>query len=1185
MAGLWLHIDLLRSFHRGWSPMSPNSALCFVLSGAALLMMQGKEDRFRSLAAQILAALVALLATYSLVSFLAGQQPGLANLLFRSSYGERTGATQIPLTTTLPFIIAGLAIASLRIQSRSWLSLSNWLALLVTDFALITLTGYAVNPRAIETGVSMGSVVGFLLLGASLLLTRFNPAILTVFSRSHSLGFIALRLVVYGVSAPLIIYALVAWWLIPLLPGQGDLAVLVVLILSVVLFGIVASLLQEMEALDRQRRDAEGTRDALLARMQHQAANLEMQVAERTRRLHETTERMQLALHAGAYGVFDWDLTTGRQVWDKKLCEIYGVSPDQFDGRLETWLTFVHPDDREGLRPVDDDSSSAVPIAESEFRIVVANGQVRHIASRTTVHRNAEGKVVRMVGLNRDITVDREREQAVQALNQRLVFVLNAAGYGVWKYDFATDEIQWDERMLDIFGVERSQLTGKVRDWHDRVHPDDLPKALAAIDRTLRSGATQLDFTVRIVRPDGAVRFVASRGYLLREDDSKPHSMVGFDSDITDEHDLREELRITEERWQLAITGNNDGIWDHNCVTGAIYRSARCAEMLGYAPEELPAKTKLWQTLGNSEDVPVIKAASGVYEEGRKSVYQCEYRLWHKSGHWVWVLDRGKVVAYDSNGRPLRIVGTMTDITSRKEMEERLRHGEEMSLQLSRLAQIGAWEWDVGTSKMTWSPEMFRIHEVDLGYEPTLEKAVEFYPGQARETLAEAMRNAAEAGSGFDLELPMSTARGHKLWVRILGRSQTRDGKASRVYGAFQDITARRDAEEMRRHLEGQLFQAQKMETLGTLAGGIAHDFNNLLTGILGYQELALETIPEGDPVREFLSSAREASLRARELIDHILAFSRQTGTERMPVDMGQLVEDAGRFLRATVPATVRIEVAVEAGCGRVLADATQLHQVLLNLGSNAAHAMRADGGTMHIGLASVRLEEAQAQALNQKEPGRFLRLAFRDTGHGMDEETSRRIFDPFFTTKEVGQGTGLGLSVVHGIIQAHQGSISVESSVNQGTTFTIYLPEVPRSEALGIDVLDDSVPRGTGQLVAMVDDEDIVRSLSEIALRKLGYRVASFDSPVNCLESLRRNPSEFSLLLTDQTMPIMKGIDLASEARLVAPLLPVVIMSGYFSRISPEKLAQIGNVSLLSKPFTNDELAIAVHNGLTAQG
>jgi PAS domain S-box-containing protein len=1187
LAGLWLHIVVFRSLYPGWRPMGPNSALCFALSGLALLALHDTEKRYRVVVAQALALVVILLASFSLLTFLAGLPPTFSNLLFRAQDPRDIGPVRVPLNTTVPFIITGLGILCLNVRRRSWLTLSNWLALLVANFALITLVGNLLNPVVAANGMSQGSIFGFLFLGTSLLLTRFNPQLLGVFSRAHPLGFIAFRLVLFGVSVPLVIYGLAAWWLLPLIPGQNDVAALAVLILSALLFGTVASLLKEMEGMDRQRRDAEGSRDALLARMQHQAANLEIQVAERTRRLHESTSRLQLALHSGNYGVFDWDVTSGLQVWDERQCAIYGIRPDQFDGRIDNWLKFLHPDDISKARPGKTERGSAHTIGSSnnyEFRIIRADGKVRHISARTTMHFDAEGRCSRMVGLNKDVTEEREREHAITALNQRLLFVLNATGYGVWKFDYATEGMDWDDRLLAIYGLKREELTGHVRDWENRVHPDDLPTAVADIDRTLVTGAIQLDHTFRIVRPDGSVRYIASHGYLLRGSDGKPESMVGFDCDITDEHDLREELRITEERWQLALAGNNDGVWDWNLKTGKVYRNARFAEILGYSTEELKADSHIWRNMGHPEDTPMAEAAIADHLEGRKPVYQCEYRLRHKAGHWVWVLDRGKVVARDAQGLPLRVVGTHTDVTPRKQLEERLRHGEEMSLQLSRLAQIGAWEWEIASKRVTWSPEMFRIHEVDLGFEPTIEKSLEFYHDQAQETLREALRNASEDGIGFDLELPMATARGHKLWVRMLGRAEVKDGKTSRVYGAFQDITARRDAEEMRRHLEGQLFQAQKMDTLGTLAGGIAHDFNNLLTGILGYQELALETIAEGDPVREFLSSAREASLRARELIDHILTFSRQSGSEKLPVDVGQLIDDAGRFLRATVPATVRIEVAVSKDCGRVLADATQLHQVLLNLGSNAAHAMRAMGGTMHIGLAPVHLDEAKANAVNQKAAGDYLMLTFRDGGHGMDEETSRRIFDPFFTTKEVGQGTGLGLSVVHGIIQAHQGSITVESAIGKGTTFTIYLPEVPKVEELADEDQGESIPRGTGELIAMVDDEDIVRSLAQMALEKLGYRVASFESPVRCLEALRHSPNDFALLLTDQTMPVMKGIELASEARVVAPHLPVVIMSGYFSRISPEKLAQIGHVTLLSKPFTNEELAVAVHRSIASE-
>jgi len=935
-----------------------------------------------------------------------------------------------------------------------------------------------------------------------------------------------------------------------------------------------------LRTLDRRRRDAEAARDSLLARVQQQAANLELQVAERTRSLQDMTQRLQLALHAGAYGVWDWDVVADRHVWDPRQRAIYGLPEEPADQSIAGWWSLVHPDDRPRLEQSQQRHLATGTILEDEFRIIRPDGEVRHIFSRALVHRDDSGRPLRIVGLNRDITAERQRDQVMAAIHQRLQFVLNATGFGVWEYDYARNEMTWDNHMLEIYGLRRETLAGGVQDWHDRVHPEDLARVRAELDAILSSPKNQLVQQFRIVRPDGTVRHIEARSYVLRHRDGRPERMVGFDNDVTEAVRLREELRITAERWHLAVSSSNDGVWDWNIATDTVFRDARYAEMVGAAPEDLATDRHIWQALGHRDDVPAAEAALQAHLAGTSPVYQSEYRLRHRDGPWVWILDRGKVVDRDAGGRPLRMVGTHTDITHRKQLEERLRHGEEMSLQLSRLAQIGAWEWEIATSKLTWSPEMYRIHEVPLGYEPTLPKSLEFYPPQSQETFSEALNHSVRAGTGFDLELPFRNARGHQLYVRVLARAEVKEGRTVRIYGAFQDITARRDAEEMRRQLESQLFQAQKMETLGTLAGGIAHDFNNLLTGILGYQDLALDTLAEADPARSYLAAARDASLRARELVAQILTFRRQAGSEKVPVNLAQVVEDARRFLRATVPATIRIDVEIAPDCGRVLADATQIHQVLLNLGSNAAHAMRTTGGSMRLALAPAEIDETQSSSLNHLAPGRYLKLEFSDTGHGMDEETRKRIFDPFFTTKEVGQGTGLGLSVVHGIIQAHRGTITVQSSPGHGATFTLYLPvaEDGAEETLAAEV---SFPRGHGELIAVVDDEDIVRTFAQMALEKTGYRVASYDSPAHCLEDMRKRPGDFALLLTDQTMPVMKGIELAAEVRTFAPNLPVLIMSGYFSRISPDKLAQIGHVALLSKPFTNEELARLIHRSI----
>ncbi|HEY1109965.1 MAG TPA: ATP-binding protein, partial [Opitutaceae bacterium] len=366
-----------------------------------------------------------------------------------------------------------------------------------------------------------------------------------------------------------------------------------------------------------------------------------------------------------------------------------------------------------------------------------------------------------------------------------------------------------------------------------------------------------------------------------------------------------------------------------------------------------------------------------------------------------------------------------------------------------------------------------------------------------------------------------------------------------------------------------------------TLAGGIAHDFNNLLTGIIGYHELAADSVPEDHPARMCLNEARNASLRARELVEQILTFGRHSGGgEHGPIDLSLVIEEARRFLRATLPANITIDAHIAPHCGSVNADATQIHQVILNLGSNAAHAMRHHGGALRITLEPAEVTPDLALTIGSAPANSYVRLSVSDNGHGMDESTRRRIFDPFFTTKNTREGTGLGLAVVHGIVRSHRGAIDVESSPGSGSTFHIYLPTTDGDNPVP-DLDTESAPRGGGEYICVVDDEDVVASCTKLVLENKGYRTIVYGSAEHCLAEMQSDPTQCAVLITDQTMPGMQGTELAAALRKVAPTLPVVIMSGYFSKISPEALDELGQVELLAKPFTTDELAHAVHRAL----
>jgi PAS domain S-box-containing protein len=1179
LAGWWADIPLLTTAKRHWPAVLPANALGLVVCAAGLMLNWSRRSAVLWVGT-VLGGLVLLMGLGGFFSEYLGAGDTWQSTVSGIITGHR-GAIypyQPGATNHAILILGGLALLQLEISKRVWLSPSALFGAILFTLGLFGCLTRLAAPTHVAPGISGLGSFAALLLGLAFSTAHLDTGLVKALKADNATGLVGRRLLVLAGVLPPTLYLLQLHAETGSSGGGLERVALLTVAFTFVLLAVLVFSLHRLERLDADKTRTEQERDRLLQRVQHQAASLQQEVASRTKELKMLNDRHRLALRSSNYGVWDWDVLSGEQVWDAAMLEIFGLVPAAFNGKLDDWLRHVHPDDLPRIRQLDWNALEPDETLIFEYRIMRPDGSIRHLRAQGQPQFSADRRLVRIVGLVRDQTSDKEREVELSSLTERLQFVVSAAGYGVWEYDFKADRLFWDDHLLTLHGLHRSDVSGGIEAWRQRVHPDDWADVQHHLNEVMVGRREQFEPEYRIIRPDGAVRYMQMRSYLIRDSDSTPMRLVGLNRDVTAARELREQLRISEERWRLVVGSNNDAVWDWDLTKHHVYRDQRYAEMLGLEPTDLSASGLEWSSRVHPEDMVLANAALQQHLEGKSSYYQCELRMRHKNGQWIWMLDRGKVVARDTQNKPLRMVGTQTDITTRKTLEEKLRHNEQLSLQLNRLAQIGAWEEDTLSGRFTWAPEVYRIHEVELGFTPTVNSIQGFYPPESRVVLDEAFKRARLDGTPFDLELPFTTARGHQLWIRILGQAESHQGQVTRLFGGFQDITARRDAEEMRRQLESQLFQAQKMETLGTLAGGIAHDFNNLLTGILGYQDLAFDGLPEGHESRPYLEASRDASLRARELVDQILTFSRQSGSKKVPVDLKAIAEDARRFLRATVPATIRIELTSTETCPPVLADASQIHQVLLNLGTNAAHAMHQTGGLMRITLSTTTV--AESASFNQLAPGRYVRVDFSDNGHGMDETTSKRIFDPFFTTKEVGQGTGLGLSMVHGILQAHQGNITVTSSEGQGTTFTFFLPVAEVQEA-AVHNEHPATPRGQGELVAIVDDEDLVRSFAQISLERAGYRVMSFDRATTCLSEIRGRIAEFSVLLTDQTMPGMNGIELAAEIRTIAPTLPVIIMSGYYSRIAPEMLQKMGFVSLISKPFTNEELAQTVHRSV----
>jgi signal transduction histidine kinase/CheY-like chemotaxis protein len=396
------------------------------------------------------------------------------------------------------------------------------------------------------------------------------------------------------------------------------------------------------------------------------------------------------------------------------------------------------------------------------------------------------------------------------------------------------------------------------------------------------------------------------------------------------------------------------------------------------------------------------------------------------------------------------------------------------------------------------------------------------------------------------------------------------------------EIDAHKRLETEKERLQHQLQQAQKMQAIGTLAGGIAHDFNNILSAILGYTEMILLELEPDHAISGNLKQVVKAGNRAKDLVNQILAFSRQSPQNIRLIKIQPIVKESLGLLRASLPKNIKIESSIESDLGGISADPTQIYQMLMNLCTNAAHAMEKEGDVLRIDLKNVEVGPEDIVPYPDLQPGSYVMLTVEDNGHGIDPSIQDRIFDPYFTTKAPGKGTGMGLSVVHGIVKSHGGAISLTSAPRQGSAFTVLFPRLER-ETISLDEEDKPLPRGEGNIL-VVDDEEFLVDLAQQMLKRLGYEVTACTDPVDALTLFRENPKPFDLVITDLTMPKMSGEQLVRELTAIRPEIPIILCTGFSQHMTREKMRQIGVNDFLRKPLVIRDLAEAIARVLNTE-
>ncbi len=665
----------------------------------------------------------------------------------------------------------------------------------------------------------------------------------------------------------------------------------------------------------------------------------------------------------------------------------------------------------------------------------------------------------------------------------------------------------------------------------------------------------------------------------------------GTVEDITDRMRDQKALRDSAEQLRLITAQMPGAVFSvyvrNNGEREYRFLSAGIRELYGFEAETLMRDPSLLTRYFHPEDRDVLERGREAILAGASNL-DTEFRVVLPDGRIKWVCNRSCAVSSDENGF-LR-VGVLFDITDRKEAEAALHASETLWKLALESAGDGVWDWNIRTGEEFFSTSikaMFGYADDDIA-NLSAELDARTHPDDRAQMELDRTTHFEGRSPMYRNEHRIRCKDGRWKWVLSRGVVIARDGNGLplRMVGTHTDITELKEAESQQRALEAQLRESQKMEAIGTLAGGVAHDFNNLLAAILGNLVLAREDVGEDHPAQESLAEISRAAIRARQLVQQILTFSRRQTQEMQRQPIKPLVEEALGLMRSLLPAGLKLVTRLPASGLQVLADATQMQQVLMNLCTNAWQSMEGSSGDITVALREVRLDASQALQLGGLSSGAYACLSVADNGPGMDIETQRRIFEPFFTTKAPGAGTGLGLAVVHGIVKAHRGAISVHSQPGEGTRFDVYLPLAGAADAgNGPLIAETATPvplpsHGTAKHVVYIDDYEALVFLVGRLLRKYGHEATTFESGEAALAWMQANPDvHVDLVVSDQNMPGLSGVETATEIRRLRPELKVAIISGHVNDRLLSDASAAGVSDVMGKQDSMDALGEAIRD------
>ncbi len=890
--------------------------------------------------------------------------------------------------------------------------------------------------------------------------------------------------------------------------------------------------------------------------------------------LRESEERYALAVAGSNDALWDWNILSGEEIISDRGWNMLGYQPGELPSQMNTWRGLIHPED---LEMVDHQMAAHLERrtpCNIEFRMLTKQRGYRWVHVRGQAVWNTQGQPYRMAGSVSDISERKRAEDEIRQLNEGLeqrirerttalqeseerfrMMVEGVKDYSIILLDLTGRVTSWNTGAAQIKGYEADEIIGQHFSRFYTVNdiaggrPEQHLQAAAAEGRYVGEGIR--------VRKNGSEFFSSVVITALSDEARRLRGYVKITRDISERKRAETELRLF--RTLIDHAKNNIFVLDFATTRFLDANASGCAD-LGYSRDELLKMTAAEVTNG------LERAHIDITNARLKETGYAKTEAWHrrKDGTTYPVEVNLSLVKLDRE----YVISIVQDITERKRAEE----------YQMRMATI----FEQATESIMITDTQCRILYVNPAFEKTTGYALVEVVGQNPRILRSGRHDTEFFRQMWAVLNRGATWSGHLINRRKDGTlfeeaatiSPVRD-TANRI---INYVAIKRDVT-YEVELEGQLRQSQKMEAIGTLAGGIAHDFNNILSAIYGYSYLLRLELAGQNEALEKVGEILKAGERAKDLVQQILAFSRQREQERRVMHLQSPIKEATKLLRASLPANIQLEIRLAEDAPTVLADATQIYQVAMNLGTNALHAMEKQAaGKLAITLDLVEPDAMLRKAHPELQAIQYARLTVTDTGCGMDPRTLARIYEPFFTTKPVGKGTGLGLAVVHGIVKAQDGVITVESQPGRGTTFRLYFPEHKQNRVVEV-IPEAGAIGGIGQKILIVDDEAALTRTYHKLLAELNYESTTTSNPKEAVRLVRINPAQFDLVITDLTMPELNGLEVARQIREIRADLPVILMTGFQGTVTNQQIQEAGICKVVEKPVALPRLAVILRD------